>query len=148
MHSRCSSDLGEESDNWEDIFSDHCELTEDKQVPRSVGSSRKADCCAGIIQRFEPRDVGYLPGVSRAHAVGAHLCRELCNGHRRDLELKKSCRTRMFRRASLGVSVRVMALPVHCVLSTKEILASYGCFTLHCFTTGFCPCTGNISIAE
>lgn len=81
-------------------------------------------------------------------AVGTHVCRELCNGHRPDLELKKICRARMFRRASLGVSDRVVPLSVCCVLPTEQILASYGCFTLHCFTTGFFPRTGNISVSK
>lgn len=148
MHSRCSSDLSKESSDGEDIFfSEHCKLTEDKQVSRSVGSSRKTDYFTGISQRFELRVVGYLPGASMGCAVGTHVCREF-NGHRPDLELKKICRARMFRRASLGVSDRVMTLSVCCVLPTEQILASYGCFTLHCFTTGFFPCTGNISISK
>lgn len=74
MHSRCSSDLSKESSDREDFFfSEHGELTEDKQVSRSVGSSRKTDYCTGISQRFELCDVGYLPGASMGCAVGTRV---------------------------------------------------------------------------
>lgn len=62
MHNRCSAELSKESSNWKDIFLEHCGLTEDKQVSRCVGSSRKIDYCAGTSQRFEPWNVCY-PGV-------------------------------------------------------------------------------------
>lgn len=55
------------------FFSEHGELTEDKQVSRSVGSSRKTDYCTGISQRFELCDVGYLPGASMGCAVGTRV---------------------------------------------------------------------------
>lgn len=73
MHNRCSSDLSEERGNWEDIFSERCELTEDERVSRSVGSSRKIDYCIGVSQRFEPCDVGY-PGVMQWERVCAGSC--------------------------------------------------------------------------
>lgn len=77
--------------------------------------------------------------------MGTRVCRELCDGYGHDLELKKAAEQG---KASLGVSIRVMILAVHCILPTKQILASYGCFVLDCFTTGFVPCTGNISISK
>ena len=92
-HSRCSSDL-KKAATGRTFFSKHCELTEDKQVSRLVGSSRKTDHCTELSQRFEPHDVGYLPGASRGRAVGAHVGSELCNGHRPDLEPKKKLQSK------------------------------------------------------
>lgn len=66
------------------FFSERCELTEDKQVSRCVGSSRKIDYCTGISQKFEPRDGGY-PGVVQWE----HMCRVLCNWHRPGLKPKR-----------------------------------------------------------
>lgn len=97
------------------FLSAYCELTEGKQVSRSVGCSRKTDYCTGISHGFQPWDVGYL---SRGPAVGTRV-QELWNGHRSDLELKKSCRARELRGSSLGMSIRVMILLVSCVLHTK-----------------------------
>lgn len=53
-------------------------------------------------KRFEPRDVGYLPGATRDHAMGTCVRRELFNGRGPGLKLKKKLQSKDFQEGFSG----------------------------------------------
>lgn len=82
MHSRCSSDLSEESGNREDFFAcclffEHSELTEDKQFSRSVGSSRRTRRCIGVTKGLSHAMWDIYPGQPGL-VQWQHVCAGWC----------------------------------------------------------------------